>query len=402
MNILFAAHKVPFPPNNGTKIRSFHQVKYLSQIGHNVVVAAPAEGHELSYLQDLLREGTCQEILTGTRGSLIIRALNYVVAWFRGEPFSVAHYFSSSLRERLKSKLSSTDFDVIFCSCSSMAVYFLELCRLSDQVRRPKLIIDFVDVDSDKWVQLAENSSWWRRLIYRREAELVKALELEAHDFFDLSVFISEADRNLFATICGSSDGIEVIPNGLDLEFFSPRGKKEHPGSTILFCGVMDYAPNVDAVIWFVEEIFPRIRLRHPNCKFIIAGMNPSRKVSKLAKREGVHVTGYVENIRDWYHRADVVVTPIRMARGVQNKVLEALACGLPVVSTTLACEGIAVEDRNDILIADDVNKFSNAVIELLSDRDLAKRVGSSARAVAERHYDWSRVLRPMDRALLD
>jgi glycosyltransferase involved in cell wall biosynthesis len=185
--------------------------------------------------------------------------------------------------------------------------------------------------------------------------------------------------------------------NGLDTStFYPPKVKQPNSGPVFLFTGVMDYKPNEDAVIWFVNKCWPSIVAEHPNAKFIIAGMNPSTDISKLANDKSIEVTGFVDDILPYYHQADIFVAPFRLARGVQNKVLQAFACELPVISTPMGAEGILCQAGQDVLIASTPDEFIAQANQLIARPEFAKSIGQSALQIIQNHYSWKSQLQPL------
>jgi glycosyltransferase involved in cell wall biosynthesis len=193
-----------------------------------------------------------------------------------------------------------------------------------------------------------------------------------------------------------------VLSNGIDLKYFNPdfRGRIKKTKPIITFTGVMDYTPNAEGVIWFVKDIFPIIKSTVPDATFFIIGMNPDQNVLSLSRADGVHVTGYVEDVRQYLHAADVCVVPLRIARGIQNKVLEAFAMGKPVVCTSQALEGIDAVPGEDLLVADDAEGFAGAVLELMRNSSLGEAIGKSARRFVESHHSWDLKLAALDKIL--
>jgi sugar transferase (PEP-CTERM/EpsH1 system associated) len=284
--------------------------------------------------------------------------------------------------------------DCVFVYSSAMAQYAMgDKYAMGDRGAAPRRVIDFVDVDSDKWRQLADLHAWPRRWIYRRESRRLLAFERRVAARFDTSLFVSPAEATLFRELAPEQAHKTVhIRNGVDADFFSPERPFEDPyaGSphNLVFTGMMDYRPNVDAVTWFARRVLPRVRDRCPDAGFAIVGARPDRRVRALGRLPGVTVAGRVADVRPYLAHAALAVAPLRVGRGIQNKVLEAMAMAKAVVATPQALAGIEAEAGREILVASDAPAFADAVLSLLEagERDA---IGRRARARMIADYDW-------------
>lgn len=262
--------------------------------------------------------------------------------------------------------------------------------------------MDFVDVDSDKWRQYADESSVPVKLIYWLESKLLVKYEKKINNGFDYSVFVSQPEAELFLRLNPAAKRVKAIPNGVDHVYFSPRSEGASSAAVLnppvsgsktpvlLFTGAMDYHANVDGVMWFCNEIFPLIRRENPSAEFYVVGSNPTPEVKRLAEKPGVKVTGFVEDIRPYYRVADVCVIPLRLARGIQNKVLEAMSMAKLVVTTSKALEGIGAMPEEHVLVADDAREMAASVSQLLRSEDKRKLLGQKAREFVVSRFDWS------------
>jgi sugar transferase (PEP-CTERM/EpsH1 system associated) len=313
---------------------------------------------------------------------------------------TVRHFYARSLQNQIDRFLDTNDVDAIYCSSSPMAEYLYRSRHAATRIARARTIMDLIDVDSRKWEQYAEKSPGWNAWIYRREARCLAAYERRIAERFDHVLVVSEQEKALFPGV--QSDALLAIPNGVDLEYFTPdyRSRIETPPMSIVFTGVMDYWPNIEGVGWFVERIFPRIRAAVPDAHLHIVGSRPASAVRRLGTTAGVTVTGYVDDVRDFIAGARVCVAPLRIARGVQNKVLEAMAMGKAVISTPDAFEGLAAVPGRDLEIAGDEERFAAMVIDLLGDSARAQQLGQNARRCVEQGYSWAVSLRPLDAIL--
>ena len=398
VNILLLSHRVPFPPNKGEKIRTFHQLKFLCELGHQIHLFSPYEDKaELAHF-NTLGESLCKTVEAAPLKNKVMRLLKGMA---KNQPLSIANFYDKNLQQHVDLFLSDNTVDAILCTASSMAEYIFESSVLKTADRKPLLIMDFMDVDSDKWGQYQQSSTFPMSWVYAREQKLLANYERQIVKQFDASYLIAQAEVTLFNQKVIKSDKVYVMGNGLDtLTFYPPKIKQPNPAPVFLFTGVMDYKPNEDAVIWFVNTCWPSIITQHPKAKFIIAGMNPSADISQLANDKSIEVTGFVEDILPYYHQADIFVAPFRLARGVQNKVLQAFACALPVISTPMGAEGILCQADQDILIAETPEEFIAQANQLISQPEIADTIGQSALQLIKNHYSWQSQLQPLVKLL--
>jgi sugar transferase (PEP-CTERM/EpsH1 system associated) len=270
--------------------------------------------------------------------------------------------------------------------------------------RYARRVIDFVDVDSVKWTQYAAQKQWPMKQVYAREGRQLLRYERQVARDFDASLFVSPQEAALFAGLapeCASKVG--WFSNGVDSSYFSPLHDFDNPypdgGPVMVFTGAMDYWPNVDAVQWFAGEMLPAILQQHPQARFYIVGSRPSREVQALAEQPAIHVTGTVPDVRPYLAHAHLSVAPLRLARGIQNKVLEAMAMGKPVIVSPQALEGIAAEPGRDLMLATSAAEFIGLACDALD--DLPADMGRAARARVEASYNWDVNMARVD-ALLD
>jgi sugar transferase (PEP-CTERM/EpsH1 system associated) len=388
VNLLYLAHRIPYPPDKGDKIRSFHQVRHLAARHRVALVCFVDDRADLPHA-DTLRE-LCSSVEVAYRSPRGAR-----IAGLRGladgRAISVAAFDSASLRRAAAARLPQADVVVAFSSV--MAQY------VPSDAAVPRLV-DFVDADSDKWKLYAARRRGPAAWIYAREGNRLARFEDDVARTWDHSLFVSERDaRILRVRVPGSP--VSVLPNGVDLEFFNRSAAGTDPGyirpgtpaphaSQLVFTGVMDYFPNVDGVRHFCDSIFPRVRAAIPDATFTIVGRNPSRAVRSLARLKGVVVTGSVPDVRPFLAAADIAVAPLRVARGLQNKVLEAMAMRLPVVGSSTAFEGIDTMEGAGVETADDPREFADRVIALLRDPVRRAEAGRRARSYVERHHRWA------------
>ncbi len=419
MKILYIAHRIPYPPNKGDKIRSFNEIKYLSQ-RHEIHLACLADDPtDLKYEDDLKTYcKTTVVVLVDVK----LAKLKSSVGLFSMRPLSLSYFYSQKLQGTIDQLLSTNDYGAIFCFSSPMAEYVFRSRVFSPRStvhgeksndHRPstKLIMDFVDVDSDKWVQYSRYARFPKSWIYALEGRRLADYERKVAKVFDHSIFVTEAERRIFQNKYPDVQNISVIPNGVDLDYFS-RAVSQEPASrsplpatsnqqpAVVFTGAMDYYANIDGVVWFAEEILPLVKKEIPTIQFYIVGSNPTKKVLSLSYKNGVTVTGYVPDTREYLNRAAVVVVPLRIARGIQNKILEAMAMGIPVVATPKAFEGIEAQPGRDLILGENAEKIAAEVIQLIKKADLRRSLGDNARRIIEENYCWSKNLSQFDNIL--
>lgn len=380
MELLFLAHRAPFPPDRGDKIRSYHVLRHLMARAR-VHLVAFGEGDADFDVPAPLAEGL--ESVTLVRRTKP-QALAAVEALATGRPVSLAAFDAAPMRRAVAAKR----VDVIYCFSGQMAQY------LPASV---PAVMDFVDVDSAKFAQFADAGSAPMRWMMRREARLLGAFERQVSASVRASLFVSEAEAALFRG-GGGAGRIVAVENGIDAAAFDPAGVvPATQGPLVVFTGQMDYRPNAEAVAWFAAEVMPRLRQTNPAVRFAIVGRAPTAAVQALAAPD-VIVTGAVDDVRPWLAAASVCVAPLHLARGIQNKVLEAMAMARPVVASPAAAEGI--DHAGTLRVAGSAAEQARAIGALLDDPDAASTLGAAARARVLARYDWAARLAPLDALL--
>ena len=379
-------HRIPYPPNKGEKIRSYNLLRCLCRycdVSLFFLIDHPGDVEYVANLRSLAKFVAYHKI-----NPKLKKALSSL-AFLRESPISVRYFYSPRLQREVDRTLEDAP-DLIFCSSSPTAEYVFRSSCYKNALKHTKLVMDLIDVDSEKWLGYAKRSKGPLGIVYRMEARYLLRYEARISKEFDQIFLVSEAERNLFLRRTRATN-VSVLPNGVDLHFFSPNHKSGigKIGPILVFTGAMDYWPNVDGVIWFAKEIFPKIRETFPSSKFFIVGRDPTKEVKELASDPQITVTGFVEDVRDYISLADVCVVPLRLARGIQNKVLEAMAMGKPVIATSEALRGIEAIPERDVLVSDDGSGFARQVIRVLSDSALGKELGKNARKCVETKYSW-------------
>lgn len=388
MRIFFVCQRVPFPPDRGDKITTFNEIRHLSA-AHEVHVFCLGDGasdlDNIPGLRDYARSVTAVPLSKTTSR---LRAL---LALASGNPLSVAAFNEAALHQAIRRQFDALRPDLIIvfsCNMAQYAEHFAGMPRVAQ----------FQERDSLKWAQYAEHSRVPFRWIYRVEAHRLLSYERRiARRFAHATVCTAAEKRDFEQTFPGA--GVSLVGNGVDLDYFRSSGAAKRQGSMV-FTGVMDYFPNADAVLWFCNQILPLVQAELPEATLTICGNRPTRAVRRLAERPGVAVTGWVPDTRPYLDQAEVFVAPLRMARGVQNKVLEALAMGLPCVASTAAFTGIIVPEGTGVLVSDDRKEFAAHIIRLLRDPALRAEMSEKARRMMEIRYRWEDQLAALDQVI--
>ncbi|PKM11429.1 MAG: sugar transferase [Gammaproteobacteria bacterium HGW-Gammaproteobacteria-3] len=353
-NLLFLVHRIPYPPNKGDKIRSYHFLQALSahyRVYLGTFIDDPEDWNYESSVQSFCKD-TCIQSLQPLQAK--IKSLEGLLT---GSALSVPYYRNKVLQTWVDQVIEQQEIKKVLIFSSVMAQYVAHHKQLT-------LIVDFVDVDSDKWRQYALKKSWPESWLYRRESERLLDYERQVIDRARAGVFVSELEAELFKSLAPEfKDKVKAITNGVDTDYFSPEHVFPSPyppqTSVMVFTGAMDYWANVDAVKWFAEQVFPALYRGNSLARFYIVGSKPTREVLALGERPGVTVTGAVKDIRPYLASAHLVVAPLRIARGIQNKVLEAMAMGKKVMATSAAMEGIPLDGQPALSVIDDAEQFA-------------------------------------------
>jgi len=398
MNILFLAHRIPYPPNKGEKIRAFNILSHLAKT-HTVHLGCfvdDARDFEHAATLCELVKGECQFIPLNKS----IAMARMAGAMTTGGPLTTSYFASKRLDRWIYDLLSRQLIDRVLAFSTAMAPFLLTQ-RLLEQKR---VILDMVDVDSDKWRQYAQSTSLPLSWIYRREARCLLALERKAATTFGATLLVSPYEVETLTDLAPeTSRRVHSVANGVNLSYFA--AKTDHPSpfsdseSPLVMTGTMDYRPNEEGAIWFVQEVLPVIRKSVPNARFYAVGANPGQSLKVLAG-DGFVVTGRVDDVRPYLAHSHAVIAPLRMARGVQNKVLEGMAMQKPVVATSQATRALGVSAGVELWIADGPLEFARAVVEAMTSPQ-REQIAQKARWYVEKCHNWERTLQPLD-ALLE
>lgn len=393
------SQRVPYPPNKGEKLRTYHQIEFLKRWGYEVEVLSLVETAEDKKNALALAKHLGISVNAFQLGSKFTR---YASALLKGLPVSVGAFYSKTLQHVVDEKLKEGR-ETLLLTASSLSYYIFNSPYFNNTHCR--LLMDFMDVDSDKWAQYADSSSLLMRYVYKRESKGIKKLEAKTNQRFDECFLIAREEAQLFSSSVDSSKEITVLGNGLDFEAFYPAkvqscAKKISAAPHFLFTGVMDYKPNVDAVLWFAQNCWPFIREKAPNAKFTVGGMNPTEEIKALAGINGIDVTGFVDDILPYFHQAHAFVAPFRLARGVQNKVLQAAACKLPIITTSMGAEGISFANADNMWVVDDVDSFVAACVESIENFELSQCKAQRSYQAIVSEYSWEQQLSPLKEAM--
>ncbi len=384
-DLLFLAHRIPYPPDKGEKIRAWHMLSALARTHRIHLGCFIDDPDDAAHLPVLASHCADVAAIRIDRRRQRLRALARLRP---GRSLTAGYFADPRLAAWVRGKLAQ-GIDRAFVYCSSMAPYVMGVPGLHR-------VLDMVDVDSAKWAAYAGRTRFPARLIWAREARTLLALERRAAADFDHTLFVSDVERAAFAALAPEAAGRCIaLDNGVDAQRFAPLPVPPSPyppgGPVAVFTGTMDYRPNVDAVGWFVREVLPHLRARHPGLRFAIVGASPAPAVQRLAAPGQVIVTGRVADVRPYLAHAAVAVAPLDIARGIQNKVLEAMAMARPVVATAAAFAGLHAVAGADLLVADGAEAFGAAVSAVLDGRHPG--LGAAGRAAVLRHHAWSATL---------
>ncbi|MCB1954764.1 MAG: TIGR03087 family PEP-CTERM/XrtA system glycosyltransferase [Rhodocyclaceae bacterium] len=381
--LLYLVHRIPYPPNKGDKVRSFNILRHLARHFRVYLGCFVDHPDDLTHVPELAEwcEDTC---------AVSIRPLLSRLASLRGllsgEALTVPYYRKTTMARWVRDSVARQSIEHAVVFSGAMAQY-LEGLALK------RCLIDFCDVDSAKWTQYAQSRRWPMSWLYQREGARLGRFERDWAARADVSTFVTAAERGLFLGQAPHlASRTEVVENGVDADYFAPAnaGPSPYPEGVrqVVFSGAMDYWPNVDAACWFANEVMPLLRARLQGLEFTVVGMNPTPAVRALEGLGYVRVTGTVADVRPYVAHGDVVVAPLRVARGIQNKVLEAMSLARPVVVSTASLTGLRATPGEEFLAAGSANEFADAVAVALEPADAA-RIGAAARARVVADYSW-------------
>jgi len=387
--VLYLTHRVPFPPDKGDRIRNFHLLRQLatrSRVWLASLADEPVSAESLHVL-----EGLCERVaIVPVRPRL--RWVRAALSLGRGRSLSEGAFREPRLTKLLREWSTAEPFHAAVASASSVAPY------LRDALTGTPSVIDVMDVDSQKWVDFAEHKRGPKRWLYLLEGRRVRKLERDLPRWAKAVSLVSRAEADVFDSIAGKGTALAAA-NGVDLEYFQPRRDPEQPACA--FVGALDYLPNVDAAEWFAHEVWPRVRERHPNAEFRLVGRKPTPTVQKLASLPGVKLIGQVPDVRPHLASAAIAIVPLRLARGLQNKVLEALAMSKATIASPAALAALRVEPGTHLLSASTPAEWVEAISSLLVNEPRRRELGEAGRRFVEANHNWEDCLAPLVERIL-
>ncbi len=389
MNILYLCHRFPYPPKRGGKIRPFNMIRHLQATGHQVTVCSLARSHA----EAMEGQGIASHC-AGFHMGMVSEPLQFarmIVRLPLITPSSMGYFYSGELAQKVRRLLRRQRFDLIFVHCSSVAQY------VEDVQGIPK-ILDFGDMDSQKWLEYANYKPFPLSLGYTLEGNKMLWAEKRLARKFDLCTATTRAE---WETLDGYGTGAATdwFPNGVDADFFCPDPKTggAYDTDTISFIGRMDYYPNQECMMRFCKEVWPLLRRERGTMKLLIVGADPSAQIQALGAMPGVTVTGSVPDVRPYIRGSAAMVAPLAIARGTQNKILEAMAMGVPVVTSSAAAGGVDAEAERHLLVADRPEEIAAAILRVASDRDERARLAKAGRERMLSHHAWPRSMQRLD-----
>lgn len=381
-DLLFLAHRIPYPPNKGDKIRSYHFLKHLTS-EYDVHLGAFIDDPNDWQYTDKLKSDCTETCFLGLNPLLAkIKSLQGLLT---GEALSLPYYKNQAMQDWVDQSIKKYKIKKVLVFSSVMAQFI-------NDAHDVDMIVDFVDVDSDKWRQYAAKKTGIAAWVYQRESKYLLNYEEKIAEKAKSSIFVSEQEATLFKSLAPVvSEKITYINNGVDTDYFSPEQLFTSPyqdnEQVIVFTGAMDYWANVDAVKWFAEDIFPHLLKNYPAAKFYIVGSRPAKVVEELAKNNNIIATGAVDDVRPYVAHAKLVVAPLRIARGIQNKVLEAMSMGKYVIATSAAMEGIPYGSDIDMAVCDEADTMISHIDELL--QKTSTIASGNNRAFVKAKFSW-------------
>lgn len=392
--VLFLAHRLPYPPDKGDKIHTYHVLRHLGA-RHEVLLGTfiddPHDEQHLHAVRSMCAE---MHVARLSRVRAYARAMGSLA---RREALTLGYYRDAGLARWVRDIGQRRPPDAVVMHASSMLPY-------GESLEGPPLVADYNDVDSQKWAEYGQRRRWPMSWVYRREAKRLLEAERRGARRARWTLFATEREADLFRRLAPESAArVSVMGNGVDDLRFAPEPGRPSPFApderAVVFVGTMNYWPNVDAVVWFAQEILPRLREQWPTTRFHIVGRSPAPAVRRLAS-DAVHVTGAVADTRPWLQHASAVVAPMRIAPGIQNKILEAMAMACAIVATRACAEVLDVAADEHLLLADDVPGFVAQVGRVLASPDQAAGLGAAARRRVRSRYSWGERLARLDACL--
>ncbi|MFC1704251.1 glycosyltransferase family 4 protein [Candidatus Omnitrophota bacterium] len=384
MKILIISNSLPFPPNTGEKIRNFNLIKRLSNHHKVSLVSLITPEVEDSLISELRKYCASVETVVLKKRSKMSHLPGVIWCLLSGKPLDATFTFLREMGEKIGRLEDDEHFDIIQIEHSFMAPYIKAIPKNSSAKR----VLVFHNIGFIQFMRMYKvEKNFYKRVRFLFNWIPMRRWEAHVAENFDKCLATSSFDKRILQTINQRLD-IAVIPNGVDTQLHTPLPKAES-ARNLLYMGTMDYHPNIDAVLYFYKEIFPKIKKNISDCKLFIVGRRPPQAIRDLQRDKSVEVVGFVENIQPFYEQSAVSIVPLRAASGTRLKILESMALGRPVVSTSVGCEGLNVAHKKNILVADNPSSFARNVTELLTDSMLWQRIRNDARKFVEENYSW-------------
>jgi sugar transferase (PEP-CTERM/EpsH1 system associated) len=388
MKILFAANRFPYPPYRGDKLKIYNLTKRLCKDHDLHLLTFLEDRNDLQHLPAL--DGIFKSIHLVVHPKLK-SYVNVLSSVFGNIPFQVSYFSSRKMKNKVDQLLREEQFDAVHVQHLRMAQYFAHH-------REVPRILDLPDAYSLYWKRRIDATTGLKKIFNAAEFKRIKNYESILNQF-DQTLVCSREDKSWLETQ-QNIHNVAILPNGVDTSTYHSQAHNYENKTTILFTGNMDYAPNIDAVQYFAKEIFPLILEQHPHVQFVIAGQRPVDAVKALESNK-ILVTGFVPNLREWYKEAAIVVAPLRFGAGTQNKVLEAMAMAVPVVSMNVGFQGLNIDSGEGVILAMDTLPFADACNRLLADQYLRKEVGEAGKQVIHSQFDWDVVAKKLENYLV-
>ncbi len=392
--LLYLCHRIPFPPNKGDKITTYNILKFLNKHYDVYLGCFIDDPNDKQYTEKVAK--LCKECFFVDLNPTLAK-LKGLTAFGRGEPITLPYYRSSKMQNWVNRTIAEARISKAFIYSGCMAQYVL-----TPETKDLYKVMQFADIDSDKWLQYANSSTGVMSKVYMREYRTLEEYEKYVANKFSISCFISETEASLFRDMVSECvhSKIKTLSNGIDSDYFSPLAQstlaEQFPldkENYIVFTGAMDYRPNIETVTWFTKNIWTEVLKKCPDARFYIVGSSPPKQVMDLAKYPGVTVTGRVEDVRPYLTHAKAAVAPMRMARGIQNKILEAMAMEKPVMTSNRGIEGLENYPEESLYVTDSEESMMNWIIDKL---DSPKHSAVESRKWLEQNYSWDAKLSPL------
>jgi sugar transferase (PEP-CTERM/EpsH1 system associated) len=379
---------MPFPPDKGDRIRAYQLLRYLAPKAAVHLACLADEPVQPDWLDEL--RPLCERVtVVQQKFSRWFRALGSLM---RGRTVTEGAFNSPQLLAAIRQWAGQTRFDCCLASASSVAPYL----QVPELAGVPALV-DLVDVDSQKWLDYSANSRGWRKWLYGLEGRRLRRAETNLQSWAHAVTLVSDAEADLYRQFCPTGE-VHVVTNGVDLDYFAPQFAPR--GADCVFLGALDYKPNVDGLIWFCNEVWPSVIRHRPDSTLELVGRRPVPAVKQLANITGVRLIGQVDDVRPYLAKAAITVAPLLIARGVQNKILEAMAMAKPTIVSVTCLKGLEATPDRDLLVADTPEQWTQSILRLLADADLREKMGAAAREFVVKHHRWERCLALMDTLL--